>query len=99
LSEKDHWVLVRLCVIHQNEYVEGKKGDFWANIRLLLQKETGKNLKDATSSVKTRRDNLFKTSNLKHKQPELETNSEGESATEGDCNKVKAMKKTVQIRC
>lgn len=52
LEEDDQLILIRLCVSHQSEYIEGKKGDFWAKMAVLLDRETGKRLRDPASTVK-----------------------------------------------
>lgn len=52
LDPGDQLVLVRLCVLNQSDYAEGKKGEFWSKISILLERETGKRLKDPASSMK-----------------------------------------------
>jgi len=52
LDQGDQLVLVRLCVLNQSDYAEGKKGEFWSKISILLEEETGKQLKDPGSTMK-----------------------------------------------
>ena len=52
LDPGDQLVLVRLSVLNQSDYVEGKKREFWSKISILLEQETGKRLKDPASSMK-----------------------------------------------
>ncbi|RPB01522.1 hypothetical protein L873DRAFT_1788207 [Choiromyces venosus 120613-1] len=53
LDEDDQLILIRLCVLYQSKYREEKKGEFWMKISALLEKETGKRLKDPTSTMKS----------------------------------------------
>ncbi|KAG0128865.1 hypothetical protein HOY82DRAFT_541146 [Tuber indicum] len=53
LDEVDQLVLTRLCVVHQSDYAEGKKVEFWAKISILLEQETEKKLKDPASTMKS----------------------------------------------
>ncbi|PUU77876.1 hypothetical protein B9Z19DRAFT_1127655 [Tuber borchii] len=52
LEPGDQLVLARLCVLNQSDYAEGKKGEFWSKISLLLEQDTGKRLKDPASTMK-----------------------------------------------
>ncbi|RPA99395.1 hypothetical protein L873DRAFT_1843682 [Choiromyces venosus 120613-1] len=53
LDEVDQLVLARLCVLNQSDYTEGKKGEFWDKISILLKWETRKRLKNPASTMKS----------------------------------------------
>ncbi|RPB01495.1 hypothetical protein L873DRAFT_1842294 [Choiromyces venosus 120613-1] len=39
--------------LDESDYTEGKKGEFWAKISILLEQETRKRLKDPASTMKS----------------------------------------------